>query len=402
MQEVKGFWDGKKSKISLSVPNLSDDILEKVKECIDTGWIVKGNFVAEFEKTLAQYTKLSEVVTVQSGTAALHEAYRLLGVNTDDEVIVPNVTFIATVNPAVYLKAHPIFIDCDDTLNMDLDKLEDFLKNECEVRDGATYNKKTDRIIKVLTVVHLLGNLIDMERVISIADKYKLKVLEDAAQAMGCFYTTGKYKGNHAGTIGDIGVISFNANKIITAAGGGAILSKNPDLLQEARYLSMVAKTSSPYIYHDNVGYNYNLTNIQGAFGVSQMKRLEDFVEAKLHNYNLYRSLLKDIKGIKFLEFNKNSRSNHWYYTIIVDEEEYGISRNKLFEKFNEAGIQTGPLWGIMSEQKPFKNYQSYKIEKSKFYVKNALHLPCSTNLKEEEVFEVVKVLKEFSRHLTF
>lgn len=402
MKDVKGFWDGKKSKISLSIPNLSEDTLEKIRECIESGWIVKGKFVEEFEENLAKYTRLEKVVTVQSGTAGLHEAYRILNVTSGDEVIVPNVTFIATVNPAIYLKAHPIFIDCDDTLNMDLDKLEEFLRHECEVRGSGTYNKKTNRIIKVLTIVHLFGNLIDMEKVMNIAAKYKLKVLEDAAQAMGSFFVAGKYKGSHAGTIGDIGVISFNANKIITAAGGGAILSKNLDFLHKARYLSMVAKTPSPYILHGEVGYNYNLTNIQGAFGVSQMKKLEDFIDIKLHNYNLYKSLLKDVKGIKLLDFNKNSRSNHWYYTIIVNEEEYGISRNELFENFNEAGIQTGPLWGLMSEQKPFKNYQSYKIEKSKHYVENALHLPCSTSLKDEDVFKVVEVLKKFSGDSTF
>lgn len=397
MKEVKGFWDGKESQISLSVPNLSEDTLDYVKECIETGWIVKGRFVTEFEELLAKYTNLEKVVSVQSGTAGLHEAYRLLGVEYGDEVIVPNVTFIATINPALYLKAHPVFMDCDDSLNMDLDKLEDFLENECEKKDDGAYNKKSGRRIKVLTIVHLFGNLINMERVMTIAEKYGLKVLEDAAQAMGSFYTAGKYKGRHAGTVGHVGVISFNANKIITAAGGGAILSNNLDLLERARFLTMVAKTPSPYIYHDSVGYNYNLTNVQGAFGVSQMKKLEKFVEVKIKNYNLYKDLLKDIEGIKLLPFNEGTRSNHWYYTIVVDEEKYGLSRNELFEKFTNAGIQTGPLWGIMSEQKPFKTFQRYKIEKSKYYVKNTLHLPCSTNLKKEEVLKVVEKLIEFS-----
>lgn len=398
MKQTKGFWEGKKSEISLSIPNLSEDTLENIRECIKTGWIVRGKFVTEFEEMLAKYTNLEKVVSVQNGTAGLHMAYRLLGVEGGDEVIVPNVTFIATVNPAVYLKAHLVFMDCDDSLNMDLDKLEEFLEKECEEREEGIYNKKSGRRIKVIAIVHLLGNLIDMERVMAIAERYGLKVLEDAAQAMGSFYTAGKYKGRHAGTVGHLGVISFNANKIITAAGGGVILSKDLDLLQEAKFLARDAKTPSPYIYHDKVGYNYGLTNVQGAFGVSQMKKLEEFVEVKIRNYNLYKTMIEDIEGIELLPFNNGTRSNHWYYTIIIDKEKYGISRNEIFEKFIEAGIQTGPLWGIMSEQKPFKDYQSYRIEKSKYYVENTLFIPCSTNLKEEEVVKVVEKLKEFSK----
>lgn len=401
MKQTKGFWEGKKSEISLSIPNLSEDTLENIRECIETGWLVRGKFVTEFEEMLARYTNLEKVVSVQSGTAGLHEAYRLLGIEDGDEVIVPNVTFISTVNAAVYLKAHPIFMDCDNSLNMDLNKLEEFLEKECEEREEGIYNKKSGRRIKVIAIVHLLGNLIDMERVMAIAEKYGLKVLEDAAQAMGSFYTAGEYKGRHAGTVGHIGVISFNANKIITAAGGGVILSKDLDLLQEARFLAAVAKTPSPYINHDEVGYNYGLTNVQGAFGVSQMKRLEEFVEVKIRNYNLYKTMIEDIEGIELLSINKGTRSNHWFYAIVIDKEKYGISRNELFEKLTEAGIQTGPLWGIMSEQKPFKDYQSYKIEKSKYYVENTLFIPCSTNLKEEEVVKVVEKLRSFPNNPT-
>ncbi len=398
MEEIKGFWDGKVSEISLSVPNLSVDTLENIRECIETGWITKGRFVTEFERKLAKYTKLDMIVTVQSGTAGLHEAYRLLGVEEGDEVVVPNVTFIATVNAAVYLKAQPVFMDCDDTLNMDLDKLEEFLENECYMKNGWVYNKKSSRRIKVVTIVHLFGNLIDMERLTSIAEKYNLKVLEDAAQAMGSFYTDGKYKERHAGTVGDIGVVSFNANKIITAVGGGAILSQDIELLQEAKFLAAVAKTPSPYIYHDKVGYNYAFTNVQAAFGISQLVKLEEFVKNKINNYNLYKSLLEEIEGIELLPFNEGTRSNHWFYTIVIDEKKYGISRNELFKKLTEAGIQTSPLWGLMSKQKPFRNYQSYKIEKSKYYVENTLNIPCSTNLKREEILKVVERIKEFSR----
>ena len=386
MKESNSFWDNVKTKIPLSVPNLSDDTIENIKECIETGWITRGRFVNKFENMLAAYTKLEKVVTVQSGTAGLHEAYRLLGVGDGDEVIVPNITFISTVNTAVYLRAHPIFMDCDESLNMDLDKLEEFLENECETNRRGTYNKKTGRRIRVVTVVHLFGNLIDMKRVMNIASKYKLKVLEDAAQAMGSFYTKGKYKGMHAGTVGHMGVISFNANKIITAVGGGVILSQDSTLLNKAKSLAAVAKTPSPYIYHDEVGYNYGLSNIQGVFGISQLEKLEKFIEAKIQNYNLYKKLLKGIEGIELLPFNEGTRSNHWFYTILVNEDKYGISRNELFENLVKEGIQASPVWALMSEQKPFKNFQNYKIEKSKSYVEKALNMPCSTNIQIKEI----------------
>lgn len=398
MKNLKNFWDGKKTAIPMAVPNISEDVLKDLKECINTGWVVKGRFINQFEEMLAKYTNLEKVVTVQNCTAGLHEAYKLLGVEAGDEVIVPNVTYIPTVNTAVYLKAHPVFMDCDDTLNMDFDKLEKFLERECEKRKEGTYNKKSGKRIKVITPAHLFGNLIDMERLMSIAERYGIKVLEDASQAMGSFYTAGKYKGMHAGTVGHIGVVSFNSNKIITSAGGGAILSNDLELLEKARFLSMMAKNSSPYIHHDTIGYDYSLINIQGAIGVSQMKKLEEFVAVKTKNYNLYKAMIKDIEGINLLSFNKGIRSNYCFYPLIIDEKKCGISRNELFKKLTEAGIQTCPLWGLMSDQEHLKNYQSYKIENSKIYVKNTLIIPCSTNLKEEEVAIVVERLKEFSK----
>lgn len=211
-----------KLNIPLSVPNLSLDILDNLKECIETGWVsTGGRFIKEFEDKVAKYVRVEEAVGVQSGTGALHLGYQLLGVKPGDEVIVPTVTFIATVNPITYLGAHPVFMDCDDTLNMDLDKLEEFLDSHCEITDKGLLNKKSKRIIKVLTVTHIFGNPIDMERVMKIAGRYRLKVLEDAAESLGSFYISGKYKGKHTGTIGDLGVFSFNANKILTTGGGG-------------------------------------------------------------------------------------------------------------------------------------------------------------------------------------
>lgn len=388
-----------KINIPLSVPNLSKDILPMIEECIETGWVsTGGRFITEFEEKVAKYVGVKEAVGVQSGSAGLHVAYRLLGLERNDEVIMPTVTFIATVNPAMYIGANPIFIDCDDTLNMDLDKLEGFLANNTEKTDIGLKNKNSGKIIKALAVVHIFGNPINMERVTEIADKYELKILEDAAESLGSFYTEGKYKGKHTGTIGDIGIFSFNANKILTTGGGGMIVSSNEELLKEARFLSVQAKTDPLYFKHDEIGYNYRLTNIVSAFGVSQMDKLEEFVKIKKENYELYKNEIEKIDGLELINFNEGTRSNYWFYSVMVDKDKYGIDRDELLKKLNEVGIQSRPLWGLMSDQKPLKRFETYKIEKARYYVDNLINIPCSTNLMKEQIIQVVEKLKEFKK----
>lgn len=388
-----------KLNIPLSVPNLSMDILPMVEECIKTGWVsTGGRFITEFENKVAQYVGVEEAVGVQSGSAGLHVAYRMLGLNAGDEVICPTVTFIATVNPAMYVGAYPVFMDCDDTLNMDLDKLEDFLAKNTEMTIDGLKNKNSGRIIKVLAIVHIFGNSIDMERVMEIADKYKLKVLEDSAESLGSFYTEGKYKGKHTGTIGDMGVFSFNANKILTTGGGGMIVAKTKEMVDKARFLSVQAKTDPLYFKHDEIGYNYRLTNIASAFGVSQMNQLEEFIKIKKENYEFYKEEIDKIDGLKLMEFNEGTRPNYWFYSVIVDKEKYGIDRDELLVKLNECGIQSRPLWGLMSDQKPLKHFETYKIEKARFYVDNLINIPCSTSLTKEQAAQVIVKLKEFKR----
>lgn len=388
-----------KLNIPLSVPNLSKDILPMIEECVETGWVsTGGRFISEFEEKIAKYVGVEEAVGVQSGTAGLHLAYQILGIEKDTEVIMPTVTFIATVNPAIYLGAKPVFIDCDDTLNIDLNKLEEFLEINTEQTKEGLKNKTSGRIIKALVVVHVFGNPVNMEKVMEIANKYKLKVIEDAAESLGSFYTEGKYKGKHTGTIGDIGVFSFNANKILTTGGGGMIVSNNKEILEKARFLSVQAKTDPLYFKHDEIGYNYRLTNIAAAFGVSQMNKLEEFINIKKENYELYKKEIENIDGLTLMGFNKGARPNYWFYSVIVDKENYGIDRDKLLIKLNNAGIQSRPLWGLMSDQKPLKEYETYKIEKAKYYVNNLINIPCSSNLTKEQVMQVIKKLKEFKR----
>ncbi|MEW5595564.1 LegC family aminotransferase [Peribacillus frigoritolerans] len=383
--------------IPLSVPNLSLDILDNVKETIETGWVsTGGRFIQEFEDKIANYVGVDKAIACQSGTAGLHLALRVLGVESGDEVIVPTVTFIAAVNPIKYMGAEPIFMDCDDSLNMDMDKLEEFLINECIHMDGKVINKNTNKIIKAIIVVHVFGNPINIERLMEIKDKYDLKIIEDSTEALGSYYLSGKYAHKHCGTIGDIGVYSFNANKILTTGGGGMIVSNNTKLLDEIAFLSVQAKTDSLYFIHDEVGYNYRMSNIQAAFGTDQIDRLESFIKTKIDNYNLYKETIEDIDGLSLLPFKEDSRSNHWFYSIIVDKEKYGMERDELLTVLNENNIQTRPLWRLIHKQRPYLGSQSYRIEKAEFYEENLINVPCSSNLAVEDVLSVLNSLKYF------
>lgn len=378
--------------IPLSVPNLSLEILDNLKETIETGWVsTGGRFIKEFEEKIAKYVGVERAVSCQSGTAGLHLALTALGIGPDDEVIVPTVTFIATVNPVKYVGAEPIFMDCDDTLNMDMDKLEEFLKTECIYKNGKVINKKTNKVIKAIIIVHVFGNPANMDRLMEIREKYNIKIIEDAAEALGSYYKKGKYAGKHCGTIGDVGVYSFNANKIITTGGGGMVVSNNQEILEHISFLSTQAKTDSLYFIHDEIGYNYRMTNIQAALGTNQIDRLEQFIETKIRNYNLYKNAIDQIEGLTLLPFREDTRANHWFYSIIVDQEKYGINRDELLRKLNENNIQTRPLWGLIHKQKPYLNNLAFKIEKACFYEKNLLNVPCSSNLSKSDIDIVIE-----------
>lgn len=384
-------------QIPLSVPNLSIDILKNIKETIETGWVsTGGRFIKEFEEKTAKYVGVERAVSCQSGTAGLHLALRVLGVEPGDEVIVPTVTFIAAVNPVKYMGAESVFMDCDDTLNMDMDKLEEFLENECNYVNGKVINKRTNRVIKAVIVVHIFGNPANMEKLIEIKEKYNLKIIEDATEALGSYYLEGKYANKFCGTIGDIGVYSFNANKIITTGGGGMIVSNNQELLDKVAFLGVQAKTNPLYFIHDEIGYNYRMTNIQAAFGVDQIDRLEEFINTKSENYNLYKEAIENIEGLTLVPFRSDTRANHWFYSVIVDKEKYGIDRDELLIKLNNNNIQTRPLWGLIHKQKPYIEDQGYRIERAYFYEKNLINVPCSSNLDEESVYKVIESLNNF------
>ena len=385
--------------INLSVPNLSMDILDNLKECLESGWVsTGGRFIPEFETKVKNYMKTKYAAGVQSGTAGLHMSLQVLGVQRDEEVLVPTLTFIAAVNPTTYLGASPIFIDCDDSLCMDPLKLEKFCSEECDFKEGVLVNKKTNKKIRALVIVHIFGNMADMEKIMDIAKRYNLKVLEDATEALGTYYTKGRYKGKYAGTIGDIGVLSFNANKIITTGGGGMVVGDNEELVEKVRFLSSQAKKDTLYFIHDEIGYNYRMLNLQAALGTSQIDQLESFIETKIKNYNIYKEELEKIEGLEILPFVEGIRANYWFYSLKIDKEKYGIGRDELLQKLVASEIQTRPIWGLIHQQKPYSTCQSYEIEKALYYYDRILNLPCSSNLTEKEVYQVIEKIKEFKK----
>lgn len=380
--------------IPLSVPNLKGKEFEYVTHAVKTEWVSTGGpYVNDFEEKTAEYVKSKGAVSCQNGTSGLHIALEVCGVTKEDEVIVPTLTFIAAVNPVKYIGAEPLFMDCDDSLTMDADKLLEFCEKECSFTGGKLINNKTQKHIKVVLVVHVFGNIADMERIMDVADRFNLKVIEDATEAIGTYYTKGKYQGKYAGSIGNIGVYSFNGNKIITTGGGGMIVSDDEGLLKRAKHLTTQAKSDELYYTHDEIGYNYRMTNLQAALGLAQLEQLEQFIKIKEENYNLYKEAVSNIDGLTILDFKDDIRPNYWFYALYCDDK-YLLNRDEIIKYLSSKKIQSRPIWGLISDQKPYTGSHTYKIEKAKTYLEHIVNIPCSSNLSKEDVKYVIECLK--------
>lgn len=371
--------------IPLSVPNIKGNELKYVSQALKEEWVsTAGSFIVDFENNIKDYTRSNFAVACQSGTAGIHLALIALNINSDNEVIVPTLTFIAAVNPVKYVNADPIFLDCDDSLCLDAKKLRKFCEEECNFIDNKLINKKTNKHIKAIIVVHIFGNMANMEEIMKIANQYNLKVIEDATESLGTYYKEGKYKGKFSGTIGDIGTYSFNGNKIITTGGGGMIVCNNENLAKKIKYLSTQAKDDEVYFVHNEIGYNYRMTNLQAAVGLAQLERLEEFINIKEQNYNLY---IKN--NIKLISFNKNCRVNYWFYSYLTDK------RDILIKRLQENKIQTRPIWKLIHTLEPYKNCQTYDIEKANYYYDKVLNIPCSSNLFYDDILYICRKIKE-------
>ncbi len=379
-----------KYAIPLSEPEISGNEWKYIKDCLDTGYVSSvGMYVNKFEKVVADYIGTKYSVAVVNGTSALHISLVACGVKPDDEVIVPTLTFIAPVNVIIYCGAHPVFMDCDpDNLCIDVHKVADFIDNECERRcDGYIYNKKTNRRIKAIIPVHIFGHPTEMEPLVEICRKNNIDIIEDATESIGS-----GYKERKAGSFGRAGCLSFNGNKIITTGGGGMVVTDDKYLADKIKHLSTQAK-KDPFEYdHDDVGYNYRLTNIQAAMGIAQMERLEEFIGIKRRNASLYKKLLSPIDDIKFLWEKRWVKSNFWFYTIKVPKSDKKPLMNFLLSR----NIQVRPIWRLIHTLSMYNMCQAYAIDSATEAYETCINLPCSVNLRENEIELITENIKEY------
>ena len=384
------------SKIPLSAPSLNGNELEYLKECIDTEWVSSaGKYVELFEKNITEYTGSKYAVACVNGTSALQLSFILAGVTQGDEVIVPALTFIAPINAISYNNATPIFMDADRYYNIDSEKTISFIKNETTYKNGATYNKKTNKKISAIVPVHVWGNACWLDELIFLCNERNIAVVEDSSESLGTFYNSGNYAGKHTGTIGKIGCLSFNGNKIITTGGGGMILTDDLDLYEKAKYLTTQAKDDPIRYIHNEIGYNFRLTNIQSAVGVAQLKQLPDFIKRKKEIYRQYQKSLDKIEGLFLSSVPKYAKNNHWLNILQIDTSLYGNDREGIMRKLEENEIQTMPVWALNHLQKPYRNCQHYKIKNAISLVEKSLCLPSSSNLANGNLNKIIGLLSE-------
>ena len=379
--------------IPLSVPNFGEQEADAARAAVLSGWVsTSGARVAEFEQAIADYVGMPRAVATNAGSSALHIAAMAAGIRPGDEVIVPTLTFIAAVNPLTrYMGAEPIFIGCDDSLCIDPDAVEDFCANHCTMKDGKLYNSKTGAHVAALEVVHVFGNMADMPRLLDIAKRYGLILFEDATEALGTHYISGPLAGKFAGTMGDTGCYSFNGNKIITTGAGGMMVSNHEDWAAHAKHLSTQAKADLLQFLHDEVGYNYRMTNVQATLGLVQLKRLEGFIAHKKERYDQYVAGLDGKHGLRILPFRDESqgvRPNRWFYSLYLGES--GLNRDDVIARLQEQNIQTRPVWALIHEQADYPKNEAYGLDKALDYRRNIVNLPCSTDLTEDACARVI------------
>lgn len=383
--------------IPLSVPNFGEKEAARAAEAITSGWVsTSGARVGEFEQALADYVGMPRAVAANAGSSALHLAAMAAGIQPGQEVIVPTLTFIAAVNPLTrYVGAEPVFIGCNDSWCIDPEAVEDFCANHCTLKEDGLYNNKTGAKVAALEVVHVFGNMADMPRLLEIAKKYRLTFIEDATEALGTKYVSGPLAGKFAGTMGDVGCYSFNGNKIITTGAGGMLVSNHPDWTEHAKHLSTQAKSDLLQFFHDEVGYNYRMTNVQACLGLAQLERLEGFIETKIARYNQYKDALDGYHGLRILPFKTEAegvRSNHWFYSLYLGGT--GLDRDTVIATLQDQGIQTRPVWALIHEQADYPRNEAYALDKALDLRANIVNLPCSTNLSEADCARVIDAVK--------
>lgn len=358
--------------IPLHEPRFNGNEKKYVNECIDSTFVSSvGEFVNRFETEVAKFTGAKYAIATVNGTAALHIALLMAGVEQNDEVITQPLTFVATANAISYVRAHPVFIDVDkDTMGLSPEKLEHFLSLNTHIVNGVCINKKTNRRIRAVVPMHTFGLPARIDELLAVCNKYQIALVEDAAESLGSYY-----KGKHTGTFGLLGTLSFNGNKTITTGGGGMIITDDEALAKKAKYITTTAKVPHRWDYeHDMVAYNYRLPNLNSALGCAQMETLPEFLERKRALAKTYQTFFEE-KTIDFIAEPQDSISNYWLNAVVLNDLEM---RNNFLEETNNNGVMTRPIWKLMNSLPMFSQAQAGNLENSKWLEDRIVNIPSS------------------------
>ena len=363
----------------LHIPDLTDQDRNSVSTCFDEGFVSSaGSKIALFEQKLKDYTGAKHAIALSSGTAALHVALIASGVRSNDEVLVPALTFVATGNAILYCGAVPHFIESKEAgFGIDPNLLHEYLDDIVDFNDrGEAINRKTGRVIRALTAVHIFGHITDIQVLKDLASKFNLLLIEDAAEALGSWEDD-----THAGLHGNAGALSFNGNKIITTGGGGCLLTNCDKIALQARHISTTAKLSHPYnYYHDQIGYNYRMPNLNAALGLSQIRRLEMFLGEKAQLRDAYRNAFAHVEECNFYTHNKTSTSNYWLQTIVLEEENIDV-RNYVIEQAHQQGLFMRPIWNSLNSLPAFVSCPSMELDTTHSLINRSINIPSSCYL---------------------
>ena len=366
--------------VPLHAPEFSEQALANVSECVTTGWVSSaGAFVTQFEQDTAAYTGAAHAVATVNGTAALHIAMLLAGVESGDEVIIPSLTFIATAAAVTYLNATPHFADVDpQTLGLSPAALAEHLADNTEQRDGRCYNKQTHARIAAIVPMHTFGHPADLDGLTKVAQDFNIPLVEDAAESLG---TT--FNGKHTGTFGRLGILSFNGNKIMTTGGGGMILTDDPDLAQQAKHITTTAKLPHPYEYiHDRVGYNYRMPNLNAALGVAELARLDTLITQKRALHQRYVDAFASLDGATIYTGPHHAECNCWLNAIVLDQPD-PAARDTILTALNDAKLQSRPIWQPMHTLDMFQNCPRADLAVTDNLAQRIINVPSSAQLAD-------------------
>lgn len=382
--------------MKLSIPHIEKSDIQSIKSVLESGWIsTSSKIVYDFEKKLSSFCKTKYSVALNSGTSAIHLGLKILGVDKNCEVIVPSLTFIATVNPILYLGANPIIFDVDQYHNLKIEDIIYFLKSQTRFKNGKTINKKTKKQIKAIIVTHMWGRACNFMELSKLCKKRNIFVLEDAAEALGSFVNTKFKKFKHCGSIGDIGCLSFNANKIITTGSGGAIITNNKNFYLKAQYLANQAKDDTFNYIHQECGFNYKMNGITAALGISQLKKIKKKIALRKKIYKRYLFNFKKQKNIEVLSFQKKSKTNYWINIISFKMLSFDQTYN-LSQKLKKKNIQTRRIWRPLNLQSYLKKFETRKIDNANRFYSNSLCVPSDDKLSISDIDKISNYIKKY------